>query len=202
MKNIHKKTAEDLKIQRKQEIGSVALELFANHGFHNTSVSEIASKAGISKGLMYNYFHSKDELLEYIIQDSFERSKEIFNFRDWENMSASEQLSSTFENTLIELKKNPHYYRLLMLLTLQGDVKLKIIKDVLDMKEKFFPVFQEMLEKLGVNPHESEKTYFLLGAAMDGLVLHYLYMDEDYKLDEMFEFFRKKLLIPIAEGKF
>nr|WP_255785072.1 TetR/AcrR family transcriptional regulator [Membranihabitans maritimus] len=178
------------------------MELFANHGFHNTSVSEIASKAGISKGLMYNYFHSKDELLEYIIQDSFERSKEIFNFRDWENMSASEQLSSTFENTLIELKKNPHYYRLLMLLTLQGDVKLKIIKDVLDMKEKFFPVFQEMLEKLGVNPHESEKTYFLLGAAMDGLVLHYLYMDEDYKLDEMFEFFRKKLLIPIAEGKF
>ncbi len=44
-----------------------ALELFGTEGFDKTSISSIASKAGISKGLLYNYFSSKEELIKTII---------------------------------------------------------------------------------------------------------------------------------------
>lgn len=49
-----------------------ALELFAENGYHATSVSQIAQRAGISKGLAYNYFESKKDILDEIIRSDFE----------------------------------------------------------------------------------------------------------------------------------
>jgi AcrR family transcriptional regulator len=52
---------------KKQRIISVALDLFLEKGFANTSVEEIVNQAEISKGSFYNYFSSKDKLLEEIV---------------------------------------------------------------------------------------------------------------------------------------
>jgi AcrR family transcriptional regulator len=56
-----------------------ALEHFANEGFHKTTISHIARHAGISKGLMYNYFESKEELLSEIIRRSVSEVYEDFD---------------------------------------------------------------------------------------------------------------------------
>ncbi|WP_026929773.1 TetR/AcrR family transcriptional regulator [Glycomyces tenuis] len=40
-----------------------ALELFAAQGYANTSVQQIVKAAGVTKGAMYHYFTSKDDLL-------------------------------------------------------------------------------------------------------------------------------------------
>ncbi len=40
-----------------------AVELFANQGYANTSVQQIVEAAGVTKGAMYHYFRSKDDLL-------------------------------------------------------------------------------------------------------------------------------------------
>ncbi|MFG2089071.1 MULTISPECIES: TetR/AcrR family transcriptional regulator [unclassified Spirillospora] len=42
---------------------AVATRLFADKGFENTSVQEIVNAAGVTKGAMYHYFGSKDDLL-------------------------------------------------------------------------------------------------------------------------------------------
>lgn len=51
----------------KDKILQAALALFAEKGFHTTSVSQIAEAAGVSKGLTYNYFESKEKLGTYIL---------------------------------------------------------------------------------------------------------------------------------------
>jgi len=61
------KQFEEIREFRKAMIMDVALELFANEGYYPTSISKIASKAGISKGLMYNYFKSKEVLITVMI---------------------------------------------------------------------------------------------------------------------------------------
>jgi len=48
---------------RKQELLSIAMELFLEVGFEKLNVNEIAKKAGVSKGLLYYYFRSKEEIL-------------------------------------------------------------------------------------------------------------------------------------------
>ena len=50
-----KEQFEEIRNKSKAAIIEAALELFANNGFHNTSITQIAKKAGVSKGLMYNY---------------------------------------------------------------------------------------------------------------------------------------------------
>ena len=40
-----------------------ALELFARQGYANTSVQQVVEAAGVTKGALYHYFHSKDDLL-------------------------------------------------------------------------------------------------------------------------------------------
>ena len=56
-----------------------ALEHFANEGYFSTTINHIAKHAGISKGLMYNYFESKEALLKAIIHKSV---NEVFNYFD------------------------------------------------------------------------------------------------------------------------
>lgn len=44
-----------------------AFSLFAEKGFHHTTVEEIASLAGVGKGTVYEYFSSKQNLLQEML---------------------------------------------------------------------------------------------------------------------------------------
>ena len=47
---------------REQQIVSIAIDEFAEHGYAGASMLSIAGRAGISKPLVYQYFGSKDGL--------------------------------------------------------------------------------------------------------------------------------------------
>jgi AcrR family transcriptional regulator len=51
------------KEKRKRELALIALDVFAQKGFDAASVSDVASAAGISKGSVYTYFESKEDLI-------------------------------------------------------------------------------------------------------------------------------------------
>ena len=45
------------------DLTRAAVSLFAEHGYANTSVQQVVEAAGVTKGAMYHYFASKDDLL-------------------------------------------------------------------------------------------------------------------------------------------
>ena len=53
---------------RRHNIRKTALTIFAIRGFAETTVKDIAEAAGISNGSLYNYFASKDQLLEAVAE--------------------------------------------------------------------------------------------------------------------------------------
>lgn len=53
--------------KKKEKILQKALELFANEGYQNTSTSKIACKAGVSEGLIFKHFQSKEGLLNAVV---------------------------------------------------------------------------------------------------------------------------------------
>src|SRR5271156_5851669 len=55
--------------QRREAIMSVAREVFFELGYSATSMSSIAARLGGSKGTLYNYFKSKEELFEAQVRD-------------------------------------------------------------------------------------------------------------------------------------
>jgi AcrR family transcriptional regulator len=46
-----------------ERLERVSVELFAEHGYAQTSVQQIVDAAGVTKGALYHYFKSKDDLL-------------------------------------------------------------------------------------------------------------------------------------------
>lgn len=58
------------KEERPAEITQAALEAFAEHGYAATRVEEVAKRAGISKGLLYLYFKTKEELFKAVIRSA------------------------------------------------------------------------------------------------------------------------------------
>lgn len=54
---------------RPSELASAALELFVERGFAATRLDDVAKRAGVSKGTLYLYFDSKDELFKAIIRE-------------------------------------------------------------------------------------------------------------------------------------
>lgn len=62
--NIRKAKAEERRLQ----ILETALTVFASNGFKGASIKDIAQAAGISQGLMYHYFVSKEDLLEATVE--------------------------------------------------------------------------------------------------------------------------------------
>jgi AcrR family transcriptional regulator len=57
------------KEERPQELLDAALDLFVEKGFAATRSEEVAVRAGVSKGTLYLYFPSKEELLKAVIRD-------------------------------------------------------------------------------------------------------------------------------------
>lgn len=53
---------EQKKESRRQQILDVSLDLFVRHGYTGTSTRGISKKIGISSGLMFHYFKSKEDL--------------------------------------------------------------------------------------------------------------------------------------------
>lgn len=54
---------------RREDILSASLNLFAEKGFHGTSMRDIARAADITEGLIYHYFASKRDLFRAIIEE-------------------------------------------------------------------------------------------------------------------------------------
>ena len=52
-----------------ESIKQAARELYRKFGYHKTSVNEIAKKAGIAKATIYNYFDSKEAILQVLLMD-------------------------------------------------------------------------------------------------------------------------------------
>lgn len=56
---------------RREELVAAAVRAFARKGFHGSRVSDIAEEAGVSHGLVYHYFDSKEAVLETVFRENW-----------------------------------------------------------------------------------------------------------------------------------
>lgn len=68
-------TDEKRLLEGKERIAAAAASLFLNGGYHSTSVREIAQKAGLSVGSVFNYFTSKEEILFFLFSRNQEQTE-------------------------------------------------------------------------------------------------------------------------------
>lgn len=64
--------------ERREQILQAALEVFAQKGWNAAKIGDVAKTAGLSHGLVYHYFKSKDELFTELVREAMAMSTEIF----------------------------------------------------------------------------------------------------------------------------
>lgn len=109
------------KENRKNTILRVARKLFFERGFKAVTVDLIAAKAEVSKGSIYLYFDSKEEIYtQILISANIERHKDIENFGK-RNGTASELLLNFAREYVDFFLDNNELFRILMTFMLHAD---------------------------------------------------------------------------------
>ena len=109
------------KENRKNSILKAARKLFFERGFKSVTVDLIAAKAEVSKGSIYLYFDSKEEIYtQILISANIDRHKEIENFIKAEG-TASELLHAFAEDYVNFFLENNELFRILMTFMLHAD---------------------------------------------------------------------------------
>lgn len=68
------------------------LELFSRKGLAATNIKEIAAHTGISLGLMYHYFSSKEELYLLLANEAMDKSQALFDQLQAQDISVKEKI--------------------------------------------------------------------------------------------------------------
>ena len=175
---------EEIRESSVNKILDASLKLFAEQGYEATSISQIAEKAGISKGLIYNYFDSKLDLLKGMIDRLNEGEAELMaKVIDEDPQTMLKNIFVTFFN---EIRDRTEVWKMITIISLQID-KFDFIHEITVKKlQGFFDLFTDLLRQIDYpNPEQEAK---LIGAMFDGIGFHYIVAMEEYPLDEVEEY--------------
>lgn len=96
------------KEDRPQEITQAAFAAFAEKGYAATRVDEVAKRAGVSKGLLYLYFKTKEELFKAVVRSFvIPRVDALTASIDQSELSAEEFLRGPFLEFVKQLPGSP-----------------------------------------------------------------------------------------------
>jgi len=166
-----KKQFENIREEKRNMIMNVALELFSSDGYYTTSISDIAMKAGISKGLLYNYFDSKDELIQEIIFSGLDKLDELID-PNRDGVLTKEELRFFIENFLDLMVEEQHFWKLYFSLFLQPPVLSLVEKRLKNMVTAYLTMLTNYFESQGYDDPEIESLLF--GAIFDGIGLNFI----------------------------
>lgn len=182
---------EEIRQESMKKIMDAAFSLIAKQGYESTSIAQIAKEAGVSKGLMYNYFDSKEDLLEKLVNGAMSEGDKVIGELLSEDPKVT--LQNIFEWFFKELKERPEYWTLMTELTFRIG-KFKFVHDMATAKMKGYTTFlTELLQQLNFPNPEGEAK--LIGSLFDGIAIQYLVIKEDYPLAEMEIFLIEKYCV-------
>ena len=180
---------ENIRLDKKALIMTTALELFANNGYHSTSISDIAKKAGISKGLLYNYFISKEELITEILAQGIDSMADFFDPNN-DGVLTEEEMESFIRNIFEFLRKDAQYWKLYYAVFLQPSVYALIEKKYIDLLSGFVEILTNYFKAHGSK--DPMKEALLFGALMDGVGINYVMNPSLFPLDDLTEMILEK----------
>ena len=135
---------------RSESIIDAAERIFFNKGFEHATMNDVAEEAELSKGALYLYFHSKNELCMAILQRSLHILREIFELLVKEKDSTGVEKFSKLSKLFIAFsKEHPKYYNSLLSYREHREncpVTGKIIKSTIKENENINKIISDIIK--------------------------------------------------------
>lgn len=137
-----------------------ALEEFSRHGYGASSVNEICASQDISKGIIYHYFKTKDELFLACVEECFVGLTEYLNDHMKLTATASDdQLEEYFAARSNFFKENPVYQRIFCEAIISPPSHLR--EEIQKIKQNFdclnIQILEHLLEPFSLRPQITKK---------------------------------------------
>lgn len=178
---------EDIRSEKKELIKAVALDLFAKEGYHATSISKIASKADISKGLLYNYYSSKEDLLKELVIESAHKVWQHFD-PDNDGVLTKEEFVYFIEKDLQTVRENITHWKFYSAIIMQPGVMELLEGEFEGMGNQITILLLNFFKTCGCDDPEDEMMFF--SSLMKGGIMQYISSPLHFPLDR----FEKKVL--------
>ncbi|WP_374719701.1 TetR/AcrR family transcriptional regulator [Parageobacillus toebii] len=160
-------------MNRKEEIIQAAMKLFAQKGYHATSMQEIAEQCGMAKGSIYNYFKSKEEIAVSIFRYHYDvLFQKISDIARDETLSAREKFEKQLSIQIEEFYRHKELVQMHM-----GEQAVKVNDEIRQLvfliRAKMLNWYRQAIEEI----YGEKVSNFSLDCAtmLNGMLKEYLF---------------------------
>lgn len=183
----NKELNEKVKDARREQILSTALILFAEKGLAATKITDISTAAGISQGLLYHYYQSKEEIFVELLRNGYE--KMIAAAQALENLPLTplEKIKLAIEKLLqgfAENKDTAYYYLLINQASIFKDIPNEA-KEIVKSRSLLHEVITRIVidgQKDGTfKKYDAKDMAMVFWTSLNGLAVYNAVQGENFK---------------------
>jgi AcrR family transcriptional regulator len=180
-----------IKDERREQIISAALKLFAAKGLAATKMSDLSKSTGISQGLVYHYFRSKEELFTNIVDTAIEKMNGAAINLESLSISAREKIILAVDSLIKGFNENASTadYYLLITQTALSDAFPREAKAIVRAKNNIKydvmkRIFKQGQDEGTVKNHHVSEMATIFFSTMNGLALNKAIYGETFHMPD------------------
>jgi AcrR family transcriptional regulator len=128
----------------RQAVEEAAFELFMEQGYHATSMRQIADKAGLALGGIYNHFSSKEDIFSAIILDKHPYKQVLPIVLAAEGETAEDLIRNAARALVTELGNRPELLKLIFIELVEFNGK-HVSSLISEIAPKLIPMFEKVI---------------------------------------------------------
>jgi AcrR family transcriptional regulator len=165
--------------ERKNQIINAAEGVFTEKGFDAARMDDIADETGLSKGTLYLYFKSKDDLIIAILDRMFQREfKQLgnLNLAELSALDAIWKITDLLTKDILGLQRLiPIVYQFLALAFRNKYVQLALKKYINSYVDVLVPIIQHGIDSGEFRQVDVHEVAIAMGAMIEGTLLLWVY---------------------------
>jgi AcrR family transcriptional regulator len=193
------------KAASEQAIKKAALELFSEKGFYSTSTRELTEAAGVSKGTLYWYYRSKEEVAFSLVSDMLNEFLELIERARGEEGPVTERMEHLVGAVAELYYKETDYLRLLW--KFRADRHYIFSPEYTEKVTSYYVRIRGCLESLieqGIASGEfrevnSKQMAFIILGITEGLEVEWLENEADFSMRDALDVTMGMLLSSLAK---
>jgi AcrR family transcriptional regulator len=188
--------------ERRQQIMDAALACFARKGYHKTTMDDIVAESGLSKGTLYWYFRSKDELFLSLVNSFFLAIQQDMDAIFEQPASASQKLRTMADEFARFYGEVAQFLNVFFEFWMQGTLNEQLNQLFHSMLSEYRGVIggviQEGMQAGEFKAVDADQLAVAVMAAYDGLWFYKMLMPDEVDLDRASRAFIEALFSGLA----
>jgi AcrR family transcriptional regulator len=178
----------DVSEERKAQIIQAAISVFTRRGFHEARMDDVVKETGLSKGALYWYFKSKEELIIAILDRIFGVEFQRLELQSDADLPAHQCLTDFLEVFIADIhnmrRVTPIIYEFYALAFRNKTVRAVMQRYLRRFVTLVEPIIQRGVDHGEFRPVDARRATLAFGAQLEGTLLLWAYDPKTVPLDE------------------